>query len=140
MREGKSGRVIVERLRRGDDVLERLNKIVVDNKVRGGSLMAIGSVAKAEIGFYEGNDRYAPITCNGPLEVLSCVGSVSMKQGVPIVHAHITLADRKGRAYGGHVLPGCIVDPTFEVFIQETEGIALQRKLDAETNLYLLDT
>ncbi len=32
-----------------------------------------------------------------------------MKDGEIFVHAHITLADRKGRAYGGHLMPGTMV-------------------------------
>jgi len=139
MLQGKPGRLIVERLQEGEDLLGRLNQLVVDCKVQAGSLTAIGSLSKAELGFYEGNGRYATTTHKGPFEVLSCVGSVSLKQDARVVHVHIALADKKGRAYGGHVMPGCIVDSTFEVFIQEIEGITLQRKLDGEKNLYLLD-
>jgi len=139
MPQGKCTRVIVERLRRGDDVLARLNQIVTENKVSAGSLTAIGSVEKAEIGFFVGDGKYVTIPCSGPLEVLSCVGTVSAKQGVPFVHAHISLADKQGKGYGGHVMPGCIVDPTFEVVVNAYDDMQLERKFDPSSKLYLLD-
>ena len=140
MHEGKSSRAIVARFRKGDDVLDRLTHVVSENGVVAGSFTGIGSVVKAEVGFYVGNGQYSNISLRGPLEVLSCVGNVSLRQGLPFVHAHISLSDSQGRACGGHLMPGCIVDPTFEVFLQSYEGIDLVRKQDPETKLFLLDT
>lgn len=100
MREGKLGRVIVDRFRKGEDVLERLNQLVRDNGVFSGSLTAIGNVENAEVGFYVGDGRYSTASCPGPLEVTSCTGNVASKGGVPFVHAHISLADRQGRVWG----------------------------------------
>ena len=139
MREGKCCRVIVERFRRGDDVLDGLTRLAVDKHVVAGSFTAIGSVAKAEVGFYVGNGQYSTISLHGPLEVLSCVGNVSSKQGVPFVHGHISLSDLQGKAYGGHLMPGCLVDPTFEVVLHSYEVTDLVRKLDPESKLFLLD-
>jgi hypothetical protein len=121
-------------------VLERLNQLVHENHVSAGSLTAIGSVEKAEVGFFVGNGRYLTISCSGPLEVSSCVGNVSSKQGVPFVHAHISLADKQGKGYGGHLMTGCIVDPTFEVILHAYDDLDLGRELDPLTKLYLLDT
>jgi uncharacterized protein len=139
MREGKLGRVIIERFRKGEDVLERLNQMVRDNHVFSGSFLAIGSVEKAEIGFYVGDGQYSTTSCSGPLEVSSCIGNVSSKQGAPFVHAHISLADKEGKAYGGHLMPGCTVDATFEVVLHAYERLDLERRLDRATKLYLLD-
>lgn len=101
MREGKLGRVIVDRFRKGEDVLERLNQLVRENRVVSGGLMAIGNVEKAEVGSYVGDERYSTVSCPDPLEVTSCIGNVASKGGVPLLHAHISLADRRGRAYEG---------------------------------------
>jgi hypothetical protein len=134
------GRVIVRRFRKGDDVLESLNQLVRDNRVSSGSFSAIGNVEKAEVGFFVGDGRYSTISCKGPLEVCSCIGNVATKEHSPFVHAHISLADKQGRMYGGHLMPGCIVDVTFEVVLHAYEGMNLERKLDPSTRLYLLVT
>jgi len=139
MREGKLGRVLVARFRRGDDVLERLNELMRDNGVVAGSLTGVGAVEKAKVGYHVGNGRYAAVSYDGPLEVLSCIGNVSLKDGAPFVHAHMTVADSKGKAYGGHLMPGCIVGATFEVTVLAYEGMALVRKLDRSAKLFLLD-
>jgi hypothetical protein len=140
MKEGKPVRVMVERLRRGDDVLDQLNHIVRANEIIAASFTALGAVEKASVGFFVENGRYSTVSYDGPLEVLSCVGNVSSKEGKPFVHAHIAIADKEGNAYGGHLMPGCIVSATFEVTMLVYEDIDLVSKLDSETKLYLLDT
>ncbi len=140
MKEGKPVRVMVERLRRGEDVLNGLNEFVGKNGITAGSFTALGAVEKANVGLFIGNGQYSTISYGGPLEVLSCVGNVSLKEGKPFIHAHIAIADKKGRAYGGHLMPGCIVSATFEVTILVYGGMDLVSKLDSGTKLFLLDT
>jgi uncharacterized protein len=135
MKEGKPVRVIVERLRRGEDVLDRLNQIVRESGITAASFNALGAVERANVGFFDGNGRYSTISYDGPLEVLSCVGNVSLKEGEPSIHAHIAMADKEGKAYGGHLMAGCIVSATFEVTILVYEGIDLVSKLDSGANL-----
>ena len=55
-----------------------------------------------------------------------------------MVHAHITVCDSEGRAFGGHVLEGCVVSPTAELALLELSGARLVRRLDAATGLKLL--
>jgi predicted DNA-binding protein with PD1-like motif len=140
MKQGKLSSVIVERFTTGDDVLERLNELVRQNHVSAGSFTALGAVEKATVGYFLGDGQHSNISLEGPLEVLACVGNVSLKDGVPFVHAHITLSDNKGRSFGGHLMPGCTVGPTFEVTLHMYDEMELHRKLDSETKLYLLDT
>lgn len=140
MKEGRANRVIVERFQTGEDILERLNDLVQRSHVTAGSLAALGAVGRAVVGFFMGNGEYSSVSIEGPLEVLSCVGNVSLKEGTPFVHAHITFADSKGNTYGGHLMPGCTVGATFEVSFLVYEGVQLVRKLDPQTKLYLLDT
>lgn len=92
------------------------------------------------MGFFVGEGHYSTVSLDGPLEVLFCVGNVGLKDGLPFVHAHMTLADTNGRSYGGHLMPGCTVDATFEVILQVYDGLDLVRKLDPRTKLFLLDT
>lgn len=70
------------------------------------------------------------------MEILSCVGNVSLKVGKPSVHVHIALADEKGKAFGGHLMPGTTVFAC-EAFIEEMQGKPLDRRLDEKTGLAL---
>jgi hypothetical protein len=140
MKEGKLVKVMVERFRAGDDVLDRLNQLVRANGINAASFTALGAVEKACVGFFDGNDEYSTVSYAGPLEVLSCLGNVSLKEGKPFIHAHIAIADQEGKAYGGHLMPGCIVSATFEVTLLVYEGMDLLRKLDSERKLFLLET
>ena len=139
MKQGKIARVIVGRLETGDDILEGLTELVIRQKISTGSISALGAVDRATVGYFVGNGSYTKISLEGPLEVLSCVGNVSWREGSPYVHAHITLSDKEGRAYGGHLMPGCKVGATFEYTLHAYDDIKLQRKFDAKTKLFLMD-
>ncbi len=118
LKEGKISRVIVECFGSGEDVLERLNELVRKNHVAAGSFTALGTVEKANVGYSIADDKYSCVSLGGPLEVLSCVGNISLKDGAPFVHAHLTLANSEGRAFGGHLMAGCTVGATFEVTLE----------------------
>jgi hypothetical protein len=63
------------------------------------------------------------------------LGNVSLLNGEPIVHAHITFADDQGRCFGGHLGPNTIV---FNMEILMTTLSAAQpvvRKMDSQTGL-----
>ena len=131
--------MIVERFETGDDILERLNDLVHKQQVSAGSFTALGAVERATVGYFTGNGNYSNTSLPGPLEIVSCVGNVSLKEGAPFVHAHITLSDKEGKAYGGHLMSGCIVGATFELTLHSYSSMRLQRKFNALTKLFLLD-
>jgi uncharacterized protein len=64
------------------------------------------------------------------------VGNISLKDGNPMVHAHITLADEAGKAYGGHLIPGTVVFAC-EFILQVFEQPLLERGFDEATGLPL---
>jgi predicted DNA-binding protein with PD1-like motif len=139
LKECRVSRVIVKRFKSGEDVLECLDNLVSRNRVSAGSFTALGAAAKATVGYFLGDGKYSNISLQGPLEVLSCVGNVSLKEGHPFVHAHMIFADRQGKTYGGHLMPGTTVDATFEVTLQTYEDVKLFRKQDPRTKLLVLD-
>jgi predicted DNA-binding protein with PD1-like motif len=58
-----------------------------------------------------------------------------MKEGDLLIHAHITIADEEGLAFGGHLLEGCKIYPFAEVMIQEINTV-IHRQFDPKTNLW----
>lgn len=124
-------------LRRGADLLEELTAICREKNIQLGRVEAIGAVQKARIGFYDQEKRdYQFIAIEKPLEITSLNGNISMKDGSPMVHAHITLADSSGQACGGHLAPGTIVFAC-EWLIEALDGPVFKRGFDPETGLAL---
>jgi len=123
----------------GKDLIEELTRICIKENIQLGRIEALGAVQKACIGYYDQNSReYQFIDLDQHLEITNLVGNVSLKDGNPIVHAHVTLADEKGRAYGGHLAPGTIIFAC-EFILETFEGQAFNRGFDEETGLPLWD-
>ena len=70
---------MIERLRKGEDILERLTELIRDNHVGAGSFVGIGAVDGANVGLLKREGEYSSISLPGLLEVLSCVGNIGLK-------------------------------------------------------------
>ena len=55
------------------------------------------------------NRTYDVMELEEPLEIVSLVGTISLREGEPSVHAHACLSDSQGRCFGGHLEHGCEV-------------------------------
>ncbi|MGR3175854.1 MAG: PPC domain-containing DNA-binding protein [Candidatus Scalindua sp.] len=137
IREVKAVKMFVGKLAHGVDLLEEITKICVDKDIHLGRVEALGAVKKARLGYYNQKEReYHFYELDQTLEITNLVGNVSIKDGVPIVHAHVTFSDKNGHAYGGHLAPGTIVFAC-EIVIQVLDGPKFERGLDQETGLPL---
>lgn len=134
--EAKAGKIIFARLFEEEDLLEAITQTAEKGRVKAGFFFLIGTLKKAKMGFFH-QGRYQPIEMAEPLEIVSCMGNISIKQNGPLVHAHIAVSNRKGEVFGGHVLPGCVIATTGELVLIEAVDVELQRKLDEKTQLYL---
>lgn len=130
-------RIFMGRIPHGDDLLASLTDFVRQKGIKKGKLQMIGAVQRAVVGFYNSQEeKYVNTELDRPLEVLSLIGNVSLKDGQPFIHAHITLGDEKGECYGGHLMDGTIVFAS-EFIVEEFEGEDLVREYDKTTGLTL---
>ena len=137
VREVKAVKMFMGKLEFGADLLEEITRICVDRDIHLGWVEALGAVKKARLGYYNQKEReYHFYELDQTLEITSLVGNVSIKDGVPIVHAHVTFSDKDGHAYGGHLAPGTIVFAC-EIVIQVFGGPKFERGFDQETGLPL---
>lgn len=135
--ESKIKRVIFARFFENEDLLATIASTAKQNNVNSGFFFLIGTLKKVVLGYYK-EGKYMPIEKSGPLEIVSCMGNISVKEKAElIVHGHIVVSDSKGYAFGGHVLPSCLVDATAELVLVEVESGTLRRDFDAQRNLYL---
>ena len=128
---------LMGRLSRGDDLLDGLTGVARDRGVRLGRVAALGAVEHARVGFYDQQARvYRHLDLERELEILALVGNVSIRDGESMIHAHVTLGDARGHAFGGHLVSGTRVfacEFTMDCF----EGEDLIRGLDPATGLPL---
>jgi len=125
------------RLEFGCDLLDELTGFCVRNNIQLGRIEALGAVQKARTGFYDQAARtYQFHSFDKPLEITSLAGNISLKDGKPFVHAHVTLSDENGHTFGGHLAQGTIVFAC-EFIIDAFDGPPFQRQLDAQTGLPL---
>ncbi len=137
LKEVKSKGLYMGKLSHGADLLDEITGICSQKHVRLGRIEALGAVQHARLGYYDQKSReYDYFILDQGLEITNLVGNVSVKQGQPIVHAHITLTDSAGRAYGGHLAQGTKVFAC-EMVLEVFEGPTLERGYDEATGLPL---
>lgn len=136
--EYKPGRTLVGRLELKDDLLEGLTEVCRKNNISSGYISVIGTVQGAKLGYYNQKKKSYTgcVSLNKILEICSLTGNISYKDGEIFVHAHIVLADLKGKTYGGHLISGANVFAA-EYFILETLGKKLHRVKNRSTGLPL---
>ena len=98
-----------------------------------------GAVQKARLAYYDqDNQVYNFYELDEHLEILNLSGNISLKNGKPMVHAHITLSNSEGKAFGGHLAAGTIVFAC-ECIIEGFHGLEYSRGHDKTTGLPLWD-
>jgi hypothetical protein len=137
IREGTLQKNVIARCERGEDLYGCLDNLVKANDIRSGCFQVIGAVSRARLGVFE-NGTYEWMIHEGALEISSCMGNVSVKEGESFVHCHAVLTDHRGIVIGGHVAEGCLVDPTAEIHMSVYAG-ELKRGLDNDSGLWTLD-
>lgn len=121
----------------GEDLLDEITGVCRAAGINLGRIEALGAVQKARLGYYNQTSReYEFLELDRHIEIANLVGNVSLAGGEPMVHAHVTLSDDEGRAYGGHLVQGTVIFAC-EFIIQELDGEALHRGPDKQTGLPL---
>jgi predicted DNA-binding protein with PD1-like motif len=132
------GQKIMGRLAKGDDLLAALAEISRAHGITLGAVQAIGAVSQARVGYYnQAEQKYQFIDLAKPLEILALTGNISLKDGQPFVHAHVTLADERGQAFGGHLAEGTVVFACEFAIQAYSSTRPLARHLDKATGLFL---
>ncbi|MDP8267328.1 MAG: DNA-binding protein [Candidatus Tenebribacter davisii] len=120
-----------------EEIVSKLTEFCKNNSIKFGNISGIGAVNKVEIGLYDTlQKKYYSDEMSGAFEILSINGNITSLNEQPYLHIHITFADSKHNAFGGH-LNMAIVSATCEVIIEEFEG-EIARSFDEEIGLNLL--
>ena len=138
--EFKPGRRFVCRLPHGKDLITSIEDFCIELSIQMATFSIIGAVSSVTFGAYDQKQQvYVTVTEEAPLEIVNCIGNVSLKDGDPVVHAHIVLGDKQGKTIGGHLFSETILF-VGEIDLQELTGKPLERVYDDTTGLMLWKT
>ena len=144
-RSGGVGRIVVARIKHGNDLMQSLRQIVGENGLGAAVILSgVGLLSDVRLRNCKTLPEKFPITDNNrsfssfekPLEILGISGNVSVAEGKPLVHAHLTLShteNEKISVIGGHLIEGCKVFGFAEVLIMELLKVEMVKRFDEET-------
>ena len=134
----RMGNTVAVRLNIGEEISEQLKKVCKEYGIRAGSVIGIGAVKGAVLGVYDiESKQYSENRFDSFMELCNLTGNVSEMNGDCYLHLHVTLADEKGNAFGGHMKSAVIGAPA-EIFITVLDG-EIGRKLHEETGINIFE-
>jgi hypothetical protein len=135
MFRSEDGKAAMVRLLPGTDLLDGLNQAAAELGFRAATLQIVGAVRSLAVAYFNQNTKqYEPHRYEGGLEISGGIGNVSLKDGEPFVHIHVTGSGQDGRAVAGHLTQGTEVY-MIEAYYRTFEGPAPVRELDEEVAL-----
>ncbi len=130
----------IAKLPKDQDLLQCLNELCAELNFTRGSVQLIGALQKANLGFYHQDTRqYTTKEFDEGFEIISGLGNISLKDGKPFVHLHLSLCRSDFSNVCGHTMPGCTIFAC-EVILRQYDGPELVRGLDEATGLPLWRT
>jgi len=123
------------RLARGDDLLEGLNAAAKNLGYDAATVQIVGAVERLAVAYYrQDTHEYERHEYEAPHEIAGGVGNVSLKEGQPFVHIHVTGSGADGKAVAGHLVDGTRVF-MIEAYFRRLDGPAPVRELEDEIGL-----
>lgn len=114
--------ILLIRVDRGEDLLEGIKAACLEHQVKLGYVSGIGATDYASIGWYSVHEqKYYETVLEGEHEITHLSGNITTMNDDYYGHFHVTLSDKKGHAFGGH-LKQCRISATSEVFVQVVDG------------------
>ncbi len=137
--KGTGNHSFLIRLDSGDDVIESLERFADSEDVQSAFIEGLGSLQHARIGHFDfqNTHQYKFHDYHEDLEVLSAIGNITLLNGKPLVHLHLSLSRRDCSQIGGHADKGCIVN-LLEIQLTKMETVFHRRK-DTKLGLNIID-
>jgi len=116
-------------LQTGDLINESIRKIAVEENISNAWINGIGAIDNVEVGYMDvENKKYQKRNFDEYYELLSLIGNITYKDGVPFVHTHVTFSDTEYNVFGGHLFDAKIT-ATGEIILSLADF-----KIDREYN------
>ena len=142
MQYRKDGDMILVRIDKGEEILEKILDICRIENIYGAVFSGIGACGQAVTSSYipEKND-FTDHAAEGLLELVSLIGNISYEDNQPVEHTHASFSylDETGtqKILAGH-LKKAVVSYTAEIAIQITKFM-IKKKKDNKTGIMVWD-
>ena len=128
---------LIVRIDRGEEILAQMQAVCERERVTLASVSALGAIDDLTVGLFDVEAKqYLSNHFTGAFEIVSLTGTVTTKDGAFYPHIHISVGDREGRVFGGH-LNRAVVSATCEMVIRCLDG-TVERELDETVGLNLM--
>ena len=123
-------------LAKGDNINKTFESFAEVKGIGCAWLNGIGALENPEIGYYSLEDKaYRRKTFKGEYELTSLIGNITLKEGKPFSHTHITFSDTEFRVFGGHLFNANIT--AAGEFIMQFGSDEINREMNTEIGLPL---
>ena len=127
---------IIARIDKGEEILEKIKEIALQENIKLASINALGATNDFTVGVYKVDEKkYYSNEFKGNFEIVSLTGTINTMNGEFYTHIHMSAGNDKGEVFGGH-LNKAIVSATCEMVINVIDG-NVDRYFDEETGLNL---
>jgi uncharacterized protein len=100
----KENNTVFVRLHQGDEIIQSLEKIAATENITTCTVQGIGAVTNVKVGMNKYKlGKYDRITLEGDYELTSLNGNISMHDGTPVAHLHVTMNNDTYVTFGGHL-------------------------------------
>ena len=128
--------VIVARIDKGEEILDKIKEIALKEKIKLANINALGATNEFVVGVYKVDEKkYYSNEFRGNFEIVSLTGTINTMNGEFYTHIHMSAGNEKGEVFGGH-LNKAIVSATCEMIITVIDG-EVDRYFDEEIGLNL---
>lgn len=130
--------VIVARLDKGEEILEKIKEISLKEDIRLANINALGATNDITVGVFKtAEKKYYSNSFTGDMEIVSLTGTVNTMNGEFYSHLHMSCGDVNGNVFGGH-LNRAVVSATCELVMYIIDG-RVDRKFSEEIGLNLFE-
>ena len=104
MKVEHSGQNFLVYIQIDEPVMETLTSVCKNNDIMNGQISGIGAVKEIEMGAYDLDSKsYLRKQYPDNHELISFQGNITLKDGNPFIHAHITIGNHDLHTRGGHL-------------------------------------
>ena len=132
----KFDNVIVARIDKGEEILEKVKEIALKEDIKLANVNALGATNEFAVGVFKVDEKkYYKNEFKGNFEIVSLTGTINTMNNEFYSHIHMSAGNDKGEVFGGH-LNKAIVSATCEMIINIING-RVDRNFDEEIGLNL---
>lgn len=125
---------IIARIDKGEEILEQLKVIAINENIKLASINALGAIDDFTVGVYKIDEKkYYSNSFKGYYEITSLTGTISTMDREYYAHLHMSAGNEKGEVFGGH-LNRAVVSAVCEMVISVIDG-KVDRIYDEGTGL-----